>query len=105
MINKGFYSIKDIYDVLGELGRNITLTYDKNDLLNCSEYKVFRGINFMTDTGTKYSFHVDIIKSQKTKDIKVNEQKRKEDLIKYLMEVAKDAYNSGISELCSNGSV
>lgn len=105
MINKGFYSVKNIYEVLRELGRNISLTYNKNDLLNCSEYKIFRNINFMTDTGTKYSFHVDIIKSQKTKDIKINEQKRKEDLIKYLMEVAKDAYNDRVSEFCGNGSV
>ncbi|UZQ81819.1 radical SAM/SPASM domain-containing protein [Thermoanaerobacter sp. RKWS2] len=93
MLQNGFYSVKEIYQIIDELKLNIKLEYNKDDLLNCSEYQVFRGINYMKDSVPLYIRHTDIIIGENTKEvIKINEQKRKEDIIKYLVEVAKGAY-------------
>ena len=93
MLQNGFYSVKEIYQIIEELKLDIKLEYNKDDLLNCSEYQVFRGINYMKDSMPPYSRHTDVILGNDTEEtIRVNEQKRKEDLIKYLVEVAKSAY-------------
>ncbi len=93
MLKNGFYSVKEIYQIIEELKLNIKLEYNKDDLLSCSEYQVFRGINYMKDFKPPYSHHVDVILGDNTEEvIKINEQKRKEDLIRYLVEVAKGAY-------------
>jgi len=95
MLQNGFYSVKEIYQIIEELKLNIKLEYNKDDLLNCSEYQVFRGINYMKDSNPPYFRHVDVIFGDDTEEvIKINEQKRKEDLMRYLVEVAKSAYAS-----------
>lgn len=95
MLENGFYSVKEIYQIIDELKLNIKLEYNKEDLLNCSEYQVFRGINYMKDSTPVYYRHVDVVFGPNEGEIlKINEQKRKEDLIKYLVEVAKYAYTN-----------
>ncbi|WP_431467565.1 radical SAM protein [Thermoanaerobacter mathranii] len=95
MLQNGFYSVKEIYQIIDELKLNIKLEYNKDDLLNCSEYQVFRGINYMKDSTPVYYRHVDVVFGPDEGEIlEINEQKRKEDLIKYLVEVAKYAYTN-----------
>lgn len=45
LVQNNFYSIKDIKRYISNSGKDIELKYDKTDILNCNEYKVFRGIN------------------------------------------------------------
>lgn len=95
MLENGFYSVKEIYQIIDELKLDIKLEYNKDDLLNCSEYQVFRGINYMKDSKPVYYRHVDVVFAPNEEEVlKINEQKRKEDLIKYLIEVAKYVYTN-----------
>lgn len=87
LINKSFYSVKEIKDFIKDIGMNFKLEYDKNNLLECSEYKIFRGINFMSDDILE-SRHVDFIDGFTKKVIQRNKEKRKEELLQYINNLA-----------------
>ncbi len=87
MIDKGFYSVREIKEFLREIGKKFELEYDRDNLLQCSEYQIFRGINYM-ENDFKVGRHVNFINSFKEKDIRANRESRKQELINYLNEVA-----------------
>jgi hypothetical protein len=89
LITNGFYSIKDIECYIREEGKNVELQYDKDNLFRCSEYEIFRGINFVKD-GKGLSIHGDFINCDDPATTELNEKKRKEDFFNYLREVLKN---------------
>jgi len=61
MIKKGFFTVKEINQHLKELGVKRLMIYDENDLLNCTEHKVFRKINYLQGQSA-VNAHVDFVR-------------------------------------------
>lgn len=95
MIENAFYSVKEIKSYIKKSGADILLEYNKNDLLKCSEYEVFRGINYIKD-GKINNMHVDFVYSDKKGDIKLNKNNREKDFYTFLKGVAFDAAKTAI---------
>ena len=94
LIKGGFYSVKEISRYFNDTKMNLpSLEYDPKDLLNCSEYQVFRGINYIKDSAWKYSRHIDFINSDTNDDRKTNDNARRNDLYNYLKTVAKKQFS------------
>lgn len=97
MIRHGFYSVKEIRDLIAELGLDFDLEYDPNNLLACSEYQVFRGVNRLADRSGP-GRHVDFTAPADEHDEEArakNREARRRDLLEYLREVAKFALEEG----------
>lgn len=45
LLKSNFYSVADIKNYARSKSKEINLLFDREDLLNCSEFKVFRGVN------------------------------------------------------------
>jgi uncharacterized protein len=94
IIKKGFYSIKDIKDFIKKYKINISFKYDENNLLKCSEYELFRGINpFMEEENSKYK-HVDVMPSNP----ETFKTERENDLINYLRNFVRKGGAKVVSE-------
>jgi radical SAM protein with 4Fe4S-binding SPASM domain len=93
MMDNGFYSVKEIKRLIKELDINVKLRYNPKKLFDCSEYKVFRAINYIKDGTIKYARHIDFVEGyDENKMIKRrNLNSRRRDLINYLKEVGNDA--------------
>lgn len=76
MIESCFYSIAEIKKYMQEARVKIDMHYDPEDLINCSEYQIFRAINPFREIH-KYSTHIDFINSKTSENIEYNEQQRK----------------------------
>lgn len=104
MIRSNFYSVKNIRDYIEENNIPFKLEYNENDLLNCSEYKVFRGINYVKDLDEYVAgMHHDVIDSYTENDIEYNLERRKEDLKTYLLQVAKTTLDNISRQLKQGG--
>lgn len=91
LIKNNFYSVKDIKNFIEEKKINFSLTYNPNDLLNCSEFEVFRGINYIKDFKRPVQIqHVDFINSYDPEAKQRNSEVRKNKLSSYLRGVAEN---------------
>jgi radical SAM protein with 4Fe4S-binding SPASM domain len=87
MLDTGFYSVRDIKEFVKDMGKKYKMQYDPKNLLKCSEFEIFRGVNYRN--GRKYWLytHSDVVRSFDKEDIRRNEEKRKEDLLNLLKQV------------------
>ncbi len=95
MIEKPFFSVREIKAFMEDTGKQFELIYDRENLLDCSEHQVFRGVNYMYDN-YKYGMHVDFTDSFDEDIVRVNKERKNKDLSEYLKKMAVDAVNSGI---------
>jgi radical SAM protein with 4Fe4S-binding SPASM domain len=94
LITNNFYSVKDIRRHLLEKTKVdlSILEYNPDDLLNCGEYRVFRGINEIQDRRLHSCIdHIDFIGSYDELTKKYNHKLREEKLTLYLRRVAENA--------------
>ncbi len=94
-IEKPFYSAKEINQFMEDGGKQFELTYDKNNLLGCSEHQVFKGVNYMYDNHN-FGMHVDFIDSFDEDTVSINKGKRRKNLADYLKKVAVYTLKSGM---------
>ncbi len=89
-----FYSIKEIKGYMKEAGVFLPLAYDKSNLLNCSEYKIFRGINYFNQNSSSQK-HTDFVldSDMSKKEMKLNKYKRKKDFFNYLKTISQEAFS------------
>lgn len=99
LVDNGFYSIKEIKRILNELEVYIPFEYDPDNLTKCSEYEVFRGVNYIKNNSTNYNRHVDFIDSRDEESIAVNEKNRKRDLLMFFKSIAQDLAKQNNIEL------
>lgn len=90
LIEKDFYSAREIKQFLKDIGKKFELIYDKDNLLECSEYQVFRGINYMNDN-YKYRRDIDFVNSFNKKTVKRNKLARRKNLLKFLKYISFNA--------------
>lgn len=90
LMNKGFYSVREIKQFMKDVGMKFKLEYNRDNFLQCSEYQVFRGINFMADDDI-HKRHIDFSNSFDKYTVKLNTERRRRDLIDYLKWAASDA--------------
>lgn len=98
MLSHAFYSVKEIKAFLKKEGKSFYLEYNPDDLLNCSEYLVFRGVNPIEDLTSDITKHVDIINASGEETKKQNEINRHRDLKNYLKEVAERALKQQVKK-------
>lgn len=92
LIKAGFYSVKEIKEIAEEIGVDTSwITYDPDDLLNCSEFQIFRGINYSRLEHQEITRHIDFIQDKTEEAIEHNLEKRREALKSFLKEVARRA--------------
>lgn len=85
MFANGFYSVKEIKQYMEEKGIELELEYDPNNLLNCSEYQLFRGVNMVRGSGCEIGKHVNVFITNEEHEKEANIKNRRESLEKYLM--------------------
>lgn len=82
MYDYGFFSVKEIKQILKETGSNIILEYDPDNLFECSEYKIFSAINYDNFDWFKYGYNFSPNVVQTLRRIKKNKQIPRQELYK-----------------------
>lgn len=70
MYEYGFFSVKEIKQILQEIGSSVQLEYDQDNLFECSEYKMFSAINHENFNWYKYGYNFSPDVLQILKEIK-----------------------------------
>lgn len=106
LVQNCFYSVKDIKRYMAENGINFELVYDPVDLVHCSEYEVFRGINYYKGRERRLNLHADFIHACSEEAVETNRKKRDEALKEYLKGVALYVARSiEFPAVCSGGHI
>lgn len=79
LLENEFYSVVEIKQYLRNKNKNLEMHYDKMNLLDCLEYKVFRGINEIK-LNNKPKNHIDFYNSKNRVAVRKNKQKRRKKL-------------------------
>lgn len=96
LLKLNFYSIADIENYARSKNKEINLVFDRNDLLNCSEFKVFRGINpYRKGSDDNFIKHGNVFFNNSKNTKRINTRNRYKNLDKAL----KDYFNTLVNEV------
>lgn len=92
LLESGVYTVKEIYDFLNKYEIKLDLQYVSQDIVNCSEYKLFRFINRIEKSRTE---HVDFMFANEDEiaekyNLDVREKKLKERVFNYFKDLLDD---------------
>lgn len=95
LLNSRFYSVSEIKQHIDldriEVQYGIKFEYNQDDILNCTEFQVFKGINWINTCSKCKTVPVDFVKSYSQTNIERNRVSRAETLKSLLRSVAQNA--------------